>query len=207
MKRVLVLLLILCAPLAAQAATRVEPPVAAMSFPDDIELVDFPMMSGPLSAANMADMGLKPMRLPYSIEVWNYSAKIGGFVLQTLYQGTVVLVDEQGEIRYLASCGNRIVPKETELTVFDGHWVPWPSAPLQVVPQKSRLQRFGESLMESGKDLLAVSGGLAAFGTGLLLPLGLFALMLVAIWNAFKKRPVPTQPAADSAPPSTTKKK
>lgn len=97
-------------PTIAFAATPIELP-RSVALPPDDDLEFFPIMSGPLSNDDMAQMGLVVVRLPREIWVdnWNPINKTIQSVL--VHAGTLVLRDETGRLRYIASCGNRIFPR------------------------------------------------------------------------------------------------
>lgn len=83
--------------------------------PDGAEMEKFPIFSEnkPLSTIQMAEMKLSPRKLEAPVVVQNHfrglSNKEGRFVVEKLPVGTVVLVDTDGNIRYKADCGNRLV--------------------------------------------------------------------------------------------------
>ncbi|MCI0619476.1 hypothetical protein L0Y40_00355 [Candidatus Wolfebacteria bacterium] len=105
-----------------------------VALPDNEEFDLYPLMSGPLSADNQADMGLQVVRLPRSVRVLNWSAKVGP-LYQTLLPGTLVLTDESGEVRYLVRCGNRVVVEGYARYRSRGNWEWEPPAPPEPEPK------------------------------------------------------------------------
>jgi hypothetical protein len=83
-------------------------PLSAGTVPQNADLDRFPIMGGPLTNAQMADMGLKPTRLAGTVDFLNYNRSRKVFELDTVNAGEVVLVDSTGVVRYRASCGNRL---------------------------------------------------------------------------------------------------
>lgn len=110
----------------AFAAVPVEPPTA-VSIPEMESFNYYPVMSGPLTASDMAAMRLHPARLPFRISVLNYN-KDWSSRGEDLMPGTLVLVDTLlGEVRYKADCGNRLVViGEDVFQSSKGGWIKGP---------------------------------------------------------------------------------
>jgi hypothetical protein len=94
-------------------------PLVAGTVPAGANLDQFPIMSGPLSAGQMADMGLRPTRLAITTDFLNYNRARNVFELTTVNAGEVVLVDIDGIMRYKASCGNRLATLTPEPRPLD----------------------------------------------------------------------------------------
>lgn len=67
--------------------------------------------NGPLTAAQMADMGLRPVRLRHPWRGHNLHRNVegGSWLLETLPAGTLVAVDANGNQVYKVDCANRLV--------------------------------------------------------------------------------------------------
>ncbi|HEY4505658.1 MAG TPA: hypothetical protein VJG67_03135 [Candidatus Paceibacterota bacterium] len=82
--------------------------------PTDAKLDKYPVMSGPLSLAQIADLDLKPQRLKYLFIGYNLHREInpkcgGTWKMEVIQIDEMVLVGKDGYIAYRVSCGNRLV--------------------------------------------------------------------------------------------------
>lgn len=150
--------------------------------PANAELDKFPIMPGPLSTKQQAEMRLAPLFLRKAIVVQNHFRglrdKKGRFVLETLPVDTLVLVDTTGTIRYKADCGNRLieVPEPVEEVAST---VTYPVGSGAVSGPPSAWERF--------RDALANSWGNLWEALGSLLPLLFFFLLaLLIIWALYR---------------------
>jgi hypothetical protein len=82
----------------------------------DIPKTNLPVLSGPLSPAMGAQLGLRPARLEHEQAVFNYSRSTRRFMLDLLPKGELVWVDTQGAPRYKQSCGNLLAPLPVKCT-------------------------------------------------------------------------------------------
>lgn len=142
----------------------------------------FPVMSGPLTNDQMADMGLTPMRLAEDKDFLQYNRSRKVFELSRLFAGEIVLVDREKEIRYRAFCGNRLEVIAAPKTCPPVAKPCVPCAPVcpPVVPAPAGLtfwQWLGRAAAILGLGLLA-----------LLLLAALVAAILAAIAGAFYRR-------------------
>lgn len=140
--------------------------------PAGAELKRFPIKGAPLTLAEQAELGLSAKKLEKPVVVQNHFRNIrnGRFVLETLPAGTLVLVDENGTLRYKADCGNRLVEPPNCLrchnTKLGGDRITKPKAS---TPFREWLKRGWEGM----EQLLGLT-------LGALLPLlGLLALLAV----------------------------
>ena len=103
--RFFVLSLVLCASAFAQKGQ--------FALPEGAEIEKYPIKNYPLTGREQAELGLSPKTLIKEQVFQNHFRKLGGkggrFVLETLKTGTLVLVDNAGNPRYKADCGNRLV--------------------------------------------------------------------------------------------------
>ncbi len=185
--------------------------------PADAELDKFPIMDGPLSTREMADMKLAPMILKQPVVFQNHfrslKGKEGRFVLEELPAGTMVLVDTKAEIRYKADCGNRIVkvlpcPSCTEQqgtgeVVKDksGKTKNLGDLPPETPGAWSRFWNNASKAWESGWGGL---GYLIGILLPLLLGLALLALIVYLIYRAIQNRRQAGQTQSATASVSTT---
>lgn len=144
----------------------------AFAEPAGAELERFPIKASPLTLVEQAELGLSAKRLEKPVVVQNHFRNIrnGRFVLETLPTGTLVLVDENGTLRYKADCGNRLVEPPNCLrchnTKLGGDHITKPKAS---TPFREWLKRGWEGM----EQLLGLT-------LGALLPLlGLLALLAV----------------------------
>ncbi|MFA7216832.1 MAG: hypothetical protein WC095_02530 [Candidatus Paceibacterota bacterium] len=177
------------------------------TIPADAEMDKFPVVSGPLSTRQQAEMRLAPHFLRKAIVVQNHFRGLrdnkGRFVLETLPANTIVLVDTTGTIRYKADCGNRLVevPKPVEevaSTVTYSNISGNEHAPL------SAWGRFKNAMGRSWGGLAEILGSLIP----LLLFMALLALLGYAVYRVIQNRregrrplrPTPPTPAPTPAP-------
>lgn len=93
------------------AASTVYAPVSPLRA-SDLDLNQFPVEKGPLSAKRQAELGLRPYVLTNEALFFNHQSG-GLFSLKLMKAGTVVLVDKEGTPRYEEKCGNRLIgPRE-----------------------------------------------------------------------------------------------
>ncbi len=89
----------------------------------DAQLDKYPVLEAnkPLTVMQIADMHLHPVRLEKPTVVQNHfrglHGKEGRFVVETLPKGTLVLVDENNNLRYKEDCGNRLVEFDNQALV------------------------------------------------------------------------------------------
>lgn len=101
--------------LALLMATSVFAQKGGFAVANDAQLDKYPIFEAekPLTVTQIADMHLQPLRLEKPTVVQNHfrrlQGKEGRFVIETLSIGTIVLIDENGNIRYKADCGNRLI--------------------------------------------------------------------------------------------------
>lgn len=93
------------------------------AVPKNADLEKYPIFSAnrPLTVMQIAEMHLHPLKLTSPVVVQNHfrglHGKEGRFVVEELTIGTLVLVDENGNLRYKADCGNRLVEFDNWATV------------------------------------------------------------------------------------------
>ncbi|KND47660.1 MAG: hypothetical protein AB201_01860 [Parcubacteria bacterium C7867-006] len=93
------------------------------AVPKDAQLEQYPVLEAnkPLTVVQIADMHLHPIRLDKPTVVQNHfrglHGKEGRFVVETLPKGTLVLVDENNNLRYKEDCGNRLVEFDNQALV------------------------------------------------------------------------------------------
>ncbi len=176
----------------------------AFAVPADAQLDKFPVMSGPLSTKQQAEMRLAPLFLQKSIVVQNHFRSLrdkkGRFVLETLPVDTLVLVDTTGTIRYKADCGNRLVevPEPVEEV---SSTVNFSMGSGGVSNPPSTWERFKNAMERSWGRLAEILGSMIP----LLLFLAFLALLGYAVYRAIQAwregRRVPsTTPPAPIAP-------
>jgi len=193
--------ILLAAPAFAQRGEFAEPVGA--------DLVKFPIRLTALSLSEQADFGLSAKRLETPVIVQNYFRSLrdskGRFVLETLPVGTLVLVSQDGKIRYKADCGNRLV----EVPVCPPIATPtgMSNSPAPSVP--SAWSRFWNALAEAWGAMWGLFGSLL----GVLIPLFLLALLCWLGYLLFRAiqnrqqgggrppRPIPPQPPIPPRPP------
>lgn len=153
--------------------------------PANAELDKFPIMPGPLSTKQQAEMRLAPLFLRKAIVVQNHFRglrdKKGRFVLETLPVDTLVLVDTTGTIRYKADCGNRLIEvpepvEEVASTVTYSNVSGNEYAPL------SAWERFKNAMGRSWEGLAEILGSLIP----LLLFMTLLALLGYTVYRAIQ---------------------
>ncbi len=104
---VIMALLILSTPAMAQKGQ--------FAVAENAELDKFPIFAAekPLTVLQIAEMHLHPVPLEKPTVVLNHfrglHGKEGRFVVETLPKGTLVLVDDNKNLRYKEDCGNRLV--------------------------------------------------------------------------------------------------
>jgi hypothetical protein len=154
--------------------------------PAGAELGKFPIKNKPLTVAEQADLGLSAKKLDKQVEVQNHFRNLrdkkGRFVLETLPAGTLVLVDKDGNLRYKADCGNRLVetrecPKCPPVTADSLKT----SITQPVVNKPNFWQKLASEIKSAATGLWNFIGSLLApLGWLLLLLLGLLLLALLA---------------------------
>lgn len=211
---ILVAFFALIIPTAASAATPVELP-RSVAVPLDNDLDEFPIMSGPLSVEDMANMGLSVSRLPRDIWVDNWNGK--AFQSDWVRAGTLVLRDEDGKLRYIVSCGNRIFPRTYVRSRQYGMWEwdePNFNLPLPTdLPQDLDLQTAFEDSstpfwgkvggMIEAAGLIAAGLILLAFLVGI--GLGLMRWLMGLLRNENPKDPSPPRSDAHEMTQDVTK--
>jgi len=105
---VLVVLTVLFSVAFACGASAITTSGGAFVPPPGAELERFPIMRGPLSMKQMAQLGLRPVFLTEPLLAHNYVREWRAWAVYEIHEGTLVLVDEEGEVRYKADCGNRV---------------------------------------------------------------------------------------------------
>lgn len=120
--------------------------------PENVNVVRFPLMSGPLNHQMQSVLELQPQTLPVDAKVFNYQRKTGEWKLEWLTAGTQVLVDNHGYIRYKADCGNRIQLVESSLRYQgDRSWSDIrpevAKAQIKAEPAKPRLRIIPQALV------------------------------------------------------------
>lgn len=147
------------------------------AVPDSAELDEFPVLSGPLSSKQQAEMGLAPTLLKQAVVFQNHFRNLrdkkGRFVLETLPADTLVLVDQKGVIRYKADCGNRLVEIPSATVKSSISYLP-------LLPEGgkplSEWQRFKDAFGRGWRNVLEA--------LGLIIPL-LFLIFIIALFLWF----------------------
>ncbi len=180
---------------------------------DGAEMERYPIFSTnkPLSVQQIADLELHPVKLQEPLVVQNHFRglhdKQGRFVVETLPVGTLVLVDKNGNVRYKADCGNRLVEfnntalnrggvSSIKLEDLPKPLQSTPPPPPAPTPHKGIWQTLTEALRGAAIGLWKFIGNiLAPFGWLVLFLLGavLLGLLMLAIgWlirDWFRPRP------------------
>ena len=105
------------------SATSVFAQKGEFAVPQDAQLDKYPILetNKPLTVMQIADMHLHPVRLEKPTVVQNHfrglHGREGRFVVETLPKGTLVLLDENGNLRYKEDCGNRLVEFDNQALV------------------------------------------------------------------------------------------
>lgn len=154
--------------------------------PPNAQLERFPIMKGPLSTTQMAQMELRPVYLAEPLLAHNYVRGWGAWVVYQIHEGTLVLVDEEGEVRYKADCGNRVA-------IF----APYSEELLPVVEEEGT-PLVGASTLTEKKWHETLWPLLKAIA---LLVLIVFMIALIsALWSTRKRRETDADPASMPAP-------
>ncbi|MFA6520471.1 MAG: hypothetical protein WCT44_02585 [Candidatus Paceibacterota bacterium] len=186
----------------------------ASPVPTGAELDKYPVTVGPLTTAQMADMGLRPIRLTESTDFLGFNRTRGIFELVTVVAGDLVLVDADGVIRYKAACGNRLVafpvPPAPKPTVVPCPACPQCPSPCVTCPPACppATQGFWSGLGFwgwLGMGLLGLVLGLLALGLALALLAGMIDRLLDSHEARRGRRPVPPAPPAPPAPAAGTR--
>lgn len=189
--------------------------------PTNAELDKFPIMNGPLSTKQQAEMKLAPRILKQPVVFQNHfrslKGKEGRFVLEELPAGTIVLVDTKAKIRYKADCGNRIVEVLPCPNCTETHGGIGGSKTSEVKgvngasPSGSpgALSRFWDKAKKTWGDSWEAIGALLGFFLPFWLLFALLGLLGYLIYRTFQNRqqgqggagqnpppPAPTQPGA-----------
>ncbi len=103
--------------------------------PEDARTEQYPFASAPLSMVQIANLGLRPVRLEREFKGYNHHREVspncgGTWVLEVIPAGELVLVGQDGYVAYRVSCGNRLV-----------HFAPLPPTPA-ATPEPKRYLRW-----------------------------------------------------------------
>jgi hypothetical protein len=163
----------------------------------DIAKNNLPVLSGPLSPAMGAELGLRPTKLEHEQAVFNYSRSARRFMLDLLPKGELVWVDAQGVPRYKQSCGNLLAPLPVKCTAC--HTFAAGSAH-PAVPAKNVSAKKGESGPSAWDRLWKAFGDFPWWILPLLTLLGLAGYGLWRLLEGWGNNPTPPAPAAPAPP-------
>ena len=205
--RMLAFVLVLCASAFAQRG--------GYAIPDSAELEKYPIVAGPLTVKQVAEMHLRPIKLTQSVTAENFNRSINRFMLETLSAGTLVYISEDGRIRYKVDCGNRLVvkvPTTVTCPILPSGGSSTISSNTEVVPPRSDWQKFTDWAQDLAKMLWGwILTPLAPFfwlAMGLLaacILIGLLLWLAIVIAEALGWRRVgqTIPPAFPPTPPTT----